>query len=514
MTNANITCSLSGVVPQKPVISPQGYIFESSIIEPYLERHGNRCPITKEDLLVSSLKKIKFTAPQIQAAPKPSSISNLIGVLQNDFDASMAETFELRKENEELRKELSANLYTEDAAIRLLASLQRRGESLEQEVQILKERAVEVIAAGGPVADAGAGNTSSSALPTSIPASVEEDLSQLEAEFQTQRKETKDARKTAAANVFAPEKLVKFKCGGGNSIPMHSTTTPGIRCMVLSEMDENCVVTGGKDGAVIVFDKLNKRLISTLKTSMRDPKPVSSLAMNNELIVAGSVDGSIHLFEMTGDTWRKGYAKSKSLKPHSKAVTGCTFHSSGKYFITCSSDKSYTMYYTDGTPIYQYKKNDEYTAIAIHPGGTHVALGCASGTVCLGSFNDSSHIHNVVPIGRQAVTSLDFHENCTILAAGTKDGTVKVYNLKKEQEVKVLTFPDLSVLSVKFDAQGKYLGISLSDGALYVYEMVKNDYKHVVSYPAHKDACTAFAFGRDCKYLTSVGMDRQLNIWE
>lgn len=38
-----VVCNLLGVVPQEPVVSPQGYVFEKRAIDTYLESTGIIC---------------------------------------------------------------------------------------------------------------------------------------------------------------------------------------------------------------------------------------------------------------------------------------------------------------------------------------------------------------------------------------------------------------------------------------------------------------------------------------
>lgn len=69
------------------------------------------------------------TAPSAPAAPpRPpnlTSVPTLLFALQNEWDAVVLETFNLRQQNAQLRQELSHALYKEDAAMRVLARIQK-----------------------------------------------------------------------------------------------------------------------------------------------------------------------------------------------------------------------------------------------------------------------------------------------------------------------------------------------------------------------------------------------------
>lgn len=61
-----------------------------------------------------------------------SSVPALLHVLQNEWDSVMLEAFALRKQNSQLRQELSHALYKEDATMRVLArTVKERDEARE-----------------------------------------------------------------------------------------------------------------------------------------------------------------------------------------------------------------------------------------------------------------------------------------------------------------------------------------------------------------------------------------------
>lgn len=114
-------CSLSGVTPKEPVVSRTGYIFERRLVEEHIQRLGT-CPVTKEPLGENDLTDIKgpqappdgvFSScragwaltppPAVNRIVKPrtavaTSIPAMLQTFQNEWDSLMVETFELRKQ--------------------------------------------------------------------------------------------------------------------------------------------------------------------------------------------------------------------------------------------------------------------------------------------------------------------------------------------------------------------------------------------------------------------------------
>lgn len=117
-------CAISGEVPEVPVLSPKSRsIFEKKLIVQYIVEN-KKDPITNEPLEIDDL--IEIETPQKYVIPKlptATSIPQLLLTLQNEWDATALELFNLRKEYQELREELSSALYQNDAAKRVIAKL-------------------------------------------------------------------------------------------------------------------------------------------------------------------------------------------------------------------------------------------------------------------------------------------------------------------------------------------------------------------------------------------------------
>ncbi|KAK9896316.1 Prp19-domain-containing protein [Cystobasidium minutum MCA 4210] len=122
-------CAISGNAPLHPVVSVKsGNVYEKELILQYLKNNDSKDPITGEIISEDDLVDVKTTPSAPAAPPRPpnlTSVPTLLFALQNEWDAVVLETFNLRQQNAQLRQELSHALYKEDAAMRVLARIQK-----------------------------------------------------------------------------------------------------------------------------------------------------------------------------------------------------------------------------------------------------------------------------------------------------------------------------------------------------------------------------------------------------
>ncbi len=107
-------------------MSPKsGAIFERRLVVKYIAEHGTD-PVSNEALTEADLITVKTTPGIVRPRPpSATSIPALLASFQNEWDALMLETFELRQKYREARQELTGALYNHDAACRVIARLSR-----------------------------------------------------------------------------------------------------------------------------------------------------------------------------------------------------------------------------------------------------------------------------------------------------------------------------------------------------------------------------------------------------
>lgn len=101
-----------------------GNVFERRLIESYISENGTD-PVTGEDLTVEDLVELKQARVVRPRPPTLTSIPALLSTFQNEWDALILETYQLKQQLAETRQELSTALYYSDSAEKVIARLQK-----------------------------------------------------------------------------------------------------------------------------------------------------------------------------------------------------------------------------------------------------------------------------------------------------------------------------------------------------------------------------------------------------
>lgn len=101
-----------------------GNVFERRLIEQYIKENGTD-PVNGEELTVGDLIDLQQPRVVRPRPPTQTSIPALLATFQNEWDAIVLETFQLKQQLSQTRQELSTALYYNDAAEKVIVRLQR-----------------------------------------------------------------------------------------------------------------------------------------------------------------------------------------------------------------------------------------------------------------------------------------------------------------------------------------------------------------------------------------------------
>jgi hypothetical protein len=264
-------CSISGSVPEVPVVSiKSGHVFEKNLVAKYVKETG-KCPVTGEALGLDDLldlKASKTVKPRPNAA---TSIPGLLGLFHDEWDALMLETHSLRGSLHDVRQELSHALYMHDAATRVIARLVKERDDARSALTNVKasmeagdaamaaKRAADVAlaSAGDAGAAPGAEGEGKRQKKATMPDAVIEELTSVNAQLSKARK--KRAISPTLATVDELEGMAVIA-----SHPLHKTTAGGIVSIGINPGAPSVLATAGLDHTIQIFDHAAGRLLGSL----------------------------------------------------------------------------------------------------------------------------------------------------------------------------------------------------------------------------------------------------------
>jgi len=312
---------------------------------------------------------------------------------------------------------------------------------------------------------------------------------------------------------LAPVAEVKtMECAG--DFKVHQSTAPGILCLDMHKEDDNRIVTGGVDQQVLLFDAGQQKLAQKL---VGHSKKISSVLFHptKDVVLSASQDATARVWTCTdASNWKAPYSCAHVVKRHGAEVTDLSVHPLGDFFLTSSRDKSWALHdFSTGRCVrHMQEQESAYGCMKFHPDGLILAGGTENRTVQIWDIKDQVTVATLT--GHEGeITSLSFSENGYYLATASKDGTVKLWDLRKPLNIQTLQIGDGPVNSVRFDSTGQYLSVGASTSQIYNFE-TKSSVAMTTEFKDHGESVMGACLGSNAKSFASVSMDRTLRLYK
>ncbi|KAL7554200.1 hypothetical protein ACHAWF_017613 [Thalassiosira exigua] len=343
---ATFCCALSGLSPLlDPVATPSGYVCSRSLLLKKLAENGGVDPFDSSDagggggrrLDESDLVDLNVNGASVEAPPRPpksSSLPNLLTAMRDEFDAVLLELYDSRKALEETRRELSAALYQNDAAVRVVARVCRerdeargkleeflRGDATAREAMAAEKAGADGGAAEGAAAekrgrDEGEGGVEADAPlkkaktdepspddgpadRSKIPPGELDAMSKTWKSLSKGRKAISKLKRTDEETKANEASLGKLAEGAEKKVNLgKSSAKAGVLCVasIKGKEDAEYLIAGGHHKSAVVYDVASGKITATLTGAGGDVTSVHGMAFDDRLlVVAGSADGCARL---------------------------------------------------------------------------------------------------------------------------------------------------------------------------------------------------------------------------
>merc|ERR1712187_748753 len=195
-------------------------------------------------------------------------------------------------------------------------------------------------------------------------------------------------------------------------------------------------------------------------------------------------------------------------------VTDLSIHPLGDYFMTASMDKSWALHELATGRCVRHVQDlaAGFHCMKFHPDGLICAGGTEDKVVQVWDVKDQQ---TVALTGHEGeIEAVSFSENGYYLASASRDGTVKLWDLRKPLNIQTLKISDNGpVNSVRFDSTGQYLAVGAASVPVYNFE-TKSQLGATIELSDHEAAVMGVCLGTNARTLASVSMDRTLKFYK
>eukprot|EP00438_Fugacium_kawagutii_P030340 Skav223223 [mRNA] locus=scaffold2231:133882:138294:+ [translate_table: standard] len=306
------------------------------------------------------------------------------------------------------------------------------------------------------------------------------------------------------------EEVKRLKCAQSQNT-FHHKTAPGVLCVDVHKADPSRIVTGGVDCQVVLYNAQKQK---KLQTMVGHSKKVTAVKLHGDkdVVVSASQDATAKVWTSSGD-WTSQYNCLHTIHKHRAEVTDLSIHPLGDYLLTASLDKSWAIHdFATGRCVRHMKDLESaFPSMSFHPDGLIVAGGTEDKSVIIWDVKNEQATVATLTGHESVVETLSFSGNGYYLASGSRDGVVKLWDLRKPVNLQTLQVEG-GVSSVCFDATGQYLAVASNTVQVFNFE-TKTSLTETVSLKDHTDAVTGLCWGPNAKTLASVSMDHSLKVY-
>ncbi|KIV87844.1 hypothetical protein PV11_03362 [Exophiala sideris] len=427
-------CAISGEPPQVPVVSRKsGKVYEKRLIEAYITENGTE-PVNDQALSVEDLIELDTQPTVYPRPPQLTSIPSLLSMFQNEWDALALQYYDLKKSLKETEQKLSVALYQNDAAVRVIARLQKeRDEARASLAKIDVGRG-----AAGPSTNGDAMQVDSAPLPTPI----------LEKIDSVQESLSRTRRKRPVPEDWATPDAISAYTAQSTSEPLY----PGGTLLAVHDSSDLALVAGNGAKAG-VFSLSNNQLLRALDGETGSI--TSGLWAQDKAVIATS-SGVVKVFGADE-------TDTSSFSVHAGSVNAVTLHASGSIMASVGDDKTYVLYdFQSMQTLTQVQTDSALKCAQFHPDGHLLAAGAVDGQIKIFDVK-SGTLAATFELGAP-VKCIFFSENGTWLAGVTEGSTsISIWDLRKAAQIKSIETGS-QVHSINWDYTGQFLAAAGSGG--------------------------------------------------
>mgnify|MGYP005990682249 CR=1 FL=1 len=425
----------------------------------------------------------------------------MLSAFQTEWDATMLETFNLKKSLDVTRQQLSLALYQHDAACRVIARVVKERDearaALANAEVVLSARGLSVEGA----AAAGAAATSGGGVTEAVLAAMKDATKKL----------SKARKKRAVPADLTPASAMSSMAAAGTH-SFHRSDKPGIASVAASAAAPGRLLTAGADHTAKIFDLGSEQVTATL-TGHSKKVTAAVWGVDASTAITASKDGTLRVWTAGADG---KMAVQHTLSPHDGAeISTVDVQPSGAYVVTTSrTNAGWCLVDIHSGAVLGRFGTDEAPASAarLHVDGVLFAVAGNDGPVRVYDLRTQAVVATFEDT-TCPLSALTFSENGYSMAGAGEDGQVHVWNLRTLKKTTSLQVPG-GVAALAWDHSGSYLAVGsgkASEGTVSVF--LSKEWSQLWAESNQKGVVCGLQWAPLAASLVTASADNSVTVW-
>ena len=270
------------------------------------------------------------------------------------------------------------------------------------------------------------------------------------------------------------------------------------------------LITGGKEGEVIVWDSANGQPLFPLPlTGHTDWVPSVAFSPDGRKMVSGCFDRTARVWDaVTG-------LEVSVLKGHTGRITSVAFAPDSRQIATASYDGTVKIWdAASGRELDTLRGHtDEVWCVALSPKGDRIASGGLDGTPRIRNARSGEGVNEVVLKGHAGMTaSVDFSPDGRRVVTSGEDRTARVWDAATGRQELVLEGHTSPVSSARFFPDQRRILTRGGDNRIKVWDAATG--RELLSLDPRPNSSGALALFPDGRKIVGSAMGNTLEVWE
>ncbi|OYD87099.1 serine/threonine protein kinase [Nostoc sp. 'Peltigera membranacea cyanobiont' 213] len=298
----------------------------------------------------------------------------------------------------------------------------------------------------------------------------------------------------------------------------HSGILSGVNALAISP-DDYTLASGSDDKNIKLWDLNTQKVLATLSGHSQAVKSVA-FSPDGKILATASDDKTIKLWQV------ETLKEICTLVGHSHAVKSIAFSPDGQILASGSWDKTIKLWDVNtGREIYTIAGHQlQVNSVAFSPQDQILASASYDRTIRLwqlrafGGFEEKFEnrpcycLLSTLSGHAWAVLTVAFSPDGQILATGSDDNTIKLWEVNTGQLICTLVGHSWSVVAVAFTADGETLLSASCDKTVKLWKV--STAEEIVTLSGHIDSVSAVAVSKVRQLIASGSKDKTIKLWQ